>query len=54
MELLAEEPRPPGVKKLRGSDDEWRARMGDYRVVYEVRDDTLLVLVVAVEHRREI
>ena len=54
IELLADEPRPPGAKKLTGGDGEWRVRTGDYRIVYEIHDDVLLVLVVAVGHRREI
>lgn len=54
IELLAEQPRPSGAKKLVGGDSEWRVRTGDYRVVYEVRDDVLLVLVVAIGHRRDI
>ncbi len=54
IELLAEEPRPTGAKKLVGGDGEWRVRTGDYRIVYETHDDVLLVLVVAVGHRREI
>ena len=54
IELLATEPRPGGAKKLVGGDGEWRVRTGDYRIVYEIRDSALLVLVVAVGHRREI
>lgn len=54
IELLAEHPRPQGAKKLVGGDGEWRVRTGDYRIVYEVHDDVLLVLVVAVGHRRDI
>lgn len=54
VELLAADPRPPGAKKLAGGDGEWRVRTGDYRVIYEVHDQVLLVLVVAVGHRREI
>lgn len=54
IELLADEPRPSGAKKLVGGAGEWRVRTGDYRIVYEVRDQVLLVLVVAVGHRREI
>ena len=52
IELLAGQPRPAGAKKLVGGDGEWRVRTGDYRVVYEIRDDVLLV--VAVGHRRDI
>lgn len=54
IELLAAEPRPNGAKKLVGGDGEWRVRTGDYRIVYEIHDNVLLVLVVAVGHRREI
>ena len=54
IELLADQPRPSGAKKLAGGDDEWCVRTGDYRIVYEVHDDVLLVLVVAVGHRRDI
>ncbi len=54
VELLAENPRPRSAKKLVGGEGEWRVRTGDYRVVYEINDDVLLVLVVAVGHRRDI
>ena len=54
IELLANDPRPSGAKKLVGGDGEWRVRTGDYRIVYEVNDGVLLVLVIAVGHRREI
>lgn len=39
LERLALVPRPPGCKKLKGGDNEWRIRVGDYRIVYEI-DDT--------------
>ncbi|HEY5877572.1 MAG TPA: type II toxin-antitoxin system RelE/ParE family toxin [Nakamurella sp.] len=54
VELLAMQPRPPGAKKLVGGDGEWRVRTGDYRIVYQVRDDVLLVLVIAIGHRSSI
>jgi mRNA interferase RelE/StbE len=54
IELLAEQPRPSGAKQLVGGESEWRVRTGNYRIVYEIHDDVLLVLVVAVGHRREI
>jgi mRNA interferase RelE/StbE len=54
IELLAEKPRPSGAKKLVGGEGGWRVRTGDYRLVYETHDDVMLVLVVAVGHRREI
>lgn len=53
VELLADEPRPPGAKKLVSGDAEWRVRTGDYRIVYEVHDEVLLVLALAMGHRRE-
>jgi mRNA interferase RelE/StbE len=54
IELLAEHPRPQGARKLVGGDGEWRVRTGDYRIVYEIQDGVLLVLVVAVGHRHDI
>ena len=54
IELLATEPRPSGARKLVGGAGEWRARTGDYRIVYEIHDNVLLVLVIAVGRRREI
>lgn len=54
IELLSGEPRPSGATKLVGGEGEWRVRTGDYRIVYELHDEILLVLVVAVGHRREI
>lgn len=54
IELLAGEPRPSGARKLVAGGGEWRVRTGDYRMVYEINDDVLLVLVVAVGHRRDI
>jgi mRNA interferase RelE/StbE len=54
IELLAAQPRPSGAKKLQGGEGEWRVRTGDYRIVYEIHDHVLVVLVVAVGHRREI
>lgn len=54
IEALASEPRPAGAKKLKGREDLWRIRAGDYRIVYEVRDRILVVLVVRIAHRREV
>ena len=54
IELLAEQPRPSGAKKLVGGEGEWRVRTGDYRIVYEIHDRVLVVLAVAVGHRRDI
>jgi mRNA interferase RelE/StbE len=55
IRALADNPRPSGVVKLKGrTADHYRIRVGDYRVVYTIEDDVLLVLVVSVGHRREI
>jgi mRNA interferase RelE/StbE len=54
IDLLADNPRPPGCTKLTGEDDAYRVRVGVYRIVYEVRDDRLLVHVVRVGHRRDV
>ena len=54
VELLAQEPRPTGAKKLVGGHGEWRVRTGNYRIIYEIDDGALVVLVLAVGHRREI
>ena len=51
---LAENPRPPGCKKLKGYKDQWRIRVGDYRVVYTVDDQKLLVEVTRIRHRRDV
>jgi mRNA interferase RelE/StbE len=51
---LAEEPRPDGVFKLKGYDNEYRIRIGDYRLVYEIRDEQLIVLLVQCKHRRDV
>lgn len=54
VEGLESNPRPHGIKKLEGADNLWRIRVGDYRIVYTIEDDQLIVLVVKIGHRREI
>ncbi|MGK0741055.1 type II toxin-antitoxin system RelE family toxin [Leucobacter sp. Z1108] len=51
--LLAQEPRPPGATSLRGRDG-IRVRVGDYRIIYTVQGEVLLVVVVGRGHRKEI
>jgi mRNA interferase RelE/StbE len=51
---LAGNPRPPGCLKLSGPDSLWRIRVGDYRIVYQIQDDALLILIIHVGHRREV
>ncbi len=50
---LAHDPRPIGCKKLSGREG-WRIRIGSYRVLYEIQDSELVVLVIDIGHRREI
>lgn len=52
--LLADNPRPPKATKLAGHANRWRVRAGDYRILYEIRDDVLTILVIRVAHRREV
>jgi mRNA interferase RelE/StbE len=54
VDSLAKNPRPRGVKKLSGGEDLYRIRFGEYRVIYQIRDDVLLVLVVKIGARREV
>lgn len=54
IEALAHDPRKAGTRKLEGSERLYRLRVGDYRIVYEIRDDCLVVIVVKVRHRREV
>ena len=52
--VLADNPRPPGCKKLKGYKDLWRIRVGDMRVIYVIDDSAKLVTVMRVAHRREV
>lgn len=53
IQELAQNPRPSGCKKLKGRQG-YRVRKGDYRIIYDVHDDVLIVEVVAIGHRKEI
>jgi len=53
IDSLSAEPRPHGATKLAGQDD-YRVRVGDYRVVYAVDDEKRIVIVAKVAHRREV
>ena len=53
MKALCEDPRPPGSVKLSGMEY-YRIRQGDYRIIYEIEDNRLIVVVVKIGHRREI
>lgn len=51
--LLAQDPRPPGARALQGRPG-LRVRVGDYRIIYAVEDNVLLVVVVRLGHRRDV
>ena len=54
IDQLSTLPRPHNAKKLAGSRDQWRVRVGDYRILYDVNDKAREVRVFAVGHRRDI
>ena len=54
LEKLAESPRRQGAEKMSGFENRYRFRVGDYRIVYEIHDTVLLVLILAVGDRKEI
>ncbi len=51
---LMEEARPQGCTKLKGATDLWRVRVNDYRIIYQIKDDQLLILVIRIGHRKDI
>jgi mRNA interferase RelE/StbE len=51
---LASDPRGGGSIKLRGAGDIWRARVGDYRILYRIEDNRLVVLVIKIGHRQDV
>jgi mRNA interferase RelE/StbE len=55
MDKLQSDPHPIGCEKLSGTDDElWRIRVGQYRIVYEIKNKELIVLIVRVAHRKDV
>ncbi|WP_406717333.1 type II toxin-antitoxin system RelE/ParE family toxin [Trueperella pyogenes] len=54
VEALAANPRPQGSRKLVGEQRAWRIRIGEYRIIYEIFDDSLTVTVLRAAHRREV
>ncbi len=53
IETLRENPRPPGSVKLSGKEY-YRIRQGDYRIIYEIQDEVLVIIVIKIGHRRDI
>jgi len=54
IQALATNPRPAGCRKLAGGKQDWRIRVGDYRVIYEIADEIRVVHINCVRHRREV
>ena len=54
VESLATNPRPVGVRKLKGSERSFRIRAGAYRVIYEILDNALILFIVRVRHRKDV
>lgn len=55
IDALAEEPRPVGVKKLKGADEDlYRIRVGDYRIIYSIEDEIKIIDIIRIGHRKEI
>lgn len=54
IEALSENPRPSGVEKLSGTSEKYRVRQGDFRIVYEIQDDLLIVTVIRIADRKDV
>ncbi len=54
IQALAGNPRPPGCVKLAGGSNLWRIRVGVYRIIYQIQDSRLVIVVVRVGHRRDV
>jgi len=54
ISILANDPRPAGASRLRGSSNAYRIRFGEYRLLYEIHATEVVVYVVGVAHRREV
>jgi mRNA interferase RelE/StbE len=54
IDSLAENPFPSGIKKIQGETELYRLRVGDYRILYQVKGKILLVLIIGIGHRRDI
>lgn len=53
IDSLSMQPRPSGCKKLRGADDLWRVRVGDYRIIYVIDDTQSIVEIRVIRHRKD-
>jgi mRNA interferase RelE/StbE len=53
IQSLAENPKPQGSRKITGSKNDWRIRIGDYRAIYEINEREKRVKIMRIRHRRE-
>lgn len=53
IKALSNNPRPSGCRKITGSESDWRIRVGDYRIIYEIVEKAKLIKVMKIRHRRE-
>ncbi len=53
LKALSENPKPPGCRKITGSKSDWRIRIGDYRIIYEIEARKKVVKVMRIRHRKE-
>ena len=54
IQALAKNPRPSGSRKLAGTENDWRIRVGDYRIVYEIADEIRIARINRVRHRSDV
>lgn len=54
IEALSINPRPSGVKKIVGRIDLWRIRSGNYRIIYSIKQDKLVIEIIRIRHRKEV
>ncbi len=54
IQALAKNPRPAGSRKLVGTESDWRIRVGDYRILYEIADEIRIVRINRIRHRRDV
>jgi len=54
IKALSENPKPAGCRKITGSKNDWRIRIGDYRIIYEIDEKEKAVKVMRIRHRREV
>ena len=54
IKKLATDPRPQGCRKMVGSENDYRIRIGDYRVIYKIKSSVLMIFVIRIAHRKDI